>query len=166
MATKLISTDLRLDEDDSYLSSSSSSFSLGNNSLTQITADVECSNTDNQNNTSHNFSTNIDDWEICKILGEGAVLLHPFVLGELLLNGLPKHGPFSQESLEEYAPAPVASSLEVASFIQWAKLAGTGIGYVDSHLLVSARLLPHGTIMTLDNDLRAQAERFEMAYEA
>lgn len=99
-------------------------------------------------------------------LGEVAVLLHPFVLGELLLNGLPKRGPFSQESLEEYAIAPVASSLEVASFIQWAKLAGTGVGYVDSHLLVSARLLPSGTIMTLDNDLKAQAERFDVAYKA
>lgn len=98
------------------------------------------------------------------ILGEGSVLLHPFVLGELLLNGLPKRGPFSVESLEEYSQAPVASAVEVASFIQWAKLAGTGVGYVDAHLLVSARLLPKGSIMTLDNDLQDQAERFDLAY--
>lgn len=99
-----------------------------------------------------------------EILGEGAIVLHPFVLGELLLNGLPKRGPFSVASLEEYARAPVASPVEVASFIQWARLAGTGVGYVDAHLLVSARLLPKGSIMTLDNDLAKQAERFGIAY--
>jgi predicted nucleic acid-binding protein len=98
------------------------------------------------------------------VLGEGTVLLHPYVLGELLLNGLPKHGPFSVDSLEEYGQAPVASPAEVANFILWGKLAGTGIGYVDSHLLVSARLLAKGRIMTLDNDLHAQAKRFDVAY--
>lgn len=101
-----------------------------------------------------------------EVLGEGAVLLHPFVLGELLLNGLPKRGPFSATSLEEYAQVPVASPLEVASFIQWAGLAGTGVGYVDAHLLVATRLFPKGRIMTLDKDLRAQAERFGLAYTA
>lgn len=99
-----------------------------------------------------------------EVLGEGTILLHPYVLGELLLNGLPKRGPFSIASLEEYAQVPVASPVEVASFIQWGKLAGTGVGYVDAHLLVSTRLLPKGSIMTLDNNLYAQAERFNLAY--
>jgi predicted nucleic acid-binding protein len=99
-----------------------------------------------------------------EVLGEGIILLHPYVFGELLLSGLPKRGPFSVESLEEYAQVPVASPVEVASFIQWGKLAGTGVGYVDAHLLVSTRLLPKGSIMTLDNDLHAQAERFNLAY--
>lgn len=100
------------------------------------------------------------------VLGEGAVVLHPFVLGELLLSGLPKHGPFSVESFEAYRKVQIASPVEVANFIQWGRLAGTGVGYVDAHLLVAARLLPHGSIMTLDNDLRAQAERFGLAYRA
>lgn len=98
------------------------------------------------------------------VLGEGAILLHPFVLGELLLNGLPQTGPFSLATFEEYSQVPVASSAEVASFIQWARLAGTGLGYVDAHLLVAARLLPSGSIMTLDHDLLDQARRFDLAY--
>ena len=98
------------------------------------------------------------------VLGEGLVLLHPFVIGELLLGGLPKRGPFSVESLEEYAKVPVASTVEVASFIQWAKLAGMGVGYIDVHLLVAARLLPKSSIMTLDWNLHTQAERFDCAY--
>lgn len=99
-----------------------------------------------------------------EILGEGIILLHPYVLGELLLNGLPKRGPFSVESFDQFTQVPVASPVEVASFIQWGKLSGTGVGYVDAHLLVSARLLPKGSIMTLDTDLHSQAERFDLAY--
>lgn len=103
------------------------------------------------------------DSPLDEILGSGAELLHPFVYGELLLNGLPKRGEFA-ERLQSLKPAPVAAPSDVAAFIVWANLAGTGIGYVDACLLVSARLLPNGAIMTLDNDLRAQAERFDLAY--
>lgn len=99
-----------------------------------------------------------------RLLGEARIVLHPFVLGELLLNGLPKRGGFSVDAFAKYAVAPVASVTEVAAFIGWAKLAGTGVGYVDTHLLVSAKMLADGQIMTSDNDLHTQAERFDLAY--
>lgn len=104
-------------------------------------------------------STPLDD-----VLGQAEIVMHPFVLGELLLNGLPKRGGFSVEAFAKYAGAPMASPTEVATFIQWGKLAGTGLGYVDAHLLVSARLLPNGSIMTQDNDLQTQAVRFDLAF--
>ncbi len=97
------------------------------------------------------------------ILGSGSELLHPFVYGELLLNGLPTRGSFA-ERLLGLRPAPVAAPSDVAAFILWAKLAGTGVGYVDAHLLVSAKLLAGGTIMTNDNSLAEQAGRLGMAY--
>jgi hypothetical protein len=90
-------------------------------------------------------------------------MLHPFVHGELLLNGLPMESEFARQ-LARVNTAPVAPAGEVAAFILWAKLAGTGIGYVDTHLLVSARLIPHGQIMTKDKNLMAQSERFDVAY--
>ncbi|MEO7383406.1 MAG: PIN domain-containing protein [Novosphingobium sp.] len=99
-----------------------------------------------------------------EILGQAEVAMHPFVLGELLLNGLPKKGGFSVEAFSKYAEAPLASPREVATFIQWGKLAGTGLGYVDANLLVSARLMRGGSIMTLDNDLRDQADRFGLKF--
>lgn len=99
------------------------------------------------------------------ILGSGEEMLHPFVYGELLLNGLPRQGRFA-EKLLALKSAPFAAPADVAAFIAWAKLAGTGIGYVDAHLLASARLLPHATTMTNDKGLRAQAARFDLAYSA
>ena len=96
------------------------------------------------------------------ILGSGLEMLHPFVFGELLLNGMPRKGDIA-DRLEELQPAPVASPADVAAFIQWAKLAGTGMGYVDTHLLVSARIT-NAQILTTDSSLRAQARRFDLAY--
>jgi predicted nucleic acid-binding protein len=102
------------------------------------------------------------DSPLDEILGSGHELLHPFVYGELLLNGLPKRGAFA-ERLQGLKPAPLAPSADVAAFIVWAKLAGTGVGYVDTHLLVSAKLCA-GLVMTKDGNLLTQADRLSVAY--
>jgi predicted nucleic acid-binding protein len=91
-------------------------------------------------------------------------LLHPFVYGELLLGGLSGHEEHLIE-LRDLRQAPVAETDEVADFIDWAELAGTGIGYVDTHLLISARMVRNGRLLTLDKRLNAQAERLGVAYQ-
>jgi predicted nucleic acid-binding protein len=91
-------------------------------------------------------------------------LLHPFVLGELLLGGLPRDGK-EWAQLNALSHAPVADPSEVNAFITWAKLTGTGIGYVDTHLLVAAKMVPNGKVLTRDNKLLAQAERLGVAYQ-
>ena len=102
------------------------------------------------------------DSPLDEILGSGIELLHPFVYGELLLNGLPKRGAFAGR-LDALKPAPVAAPADVAAFIIWAKLTGTGVGYVDTHLLVSAKLCA-GSVMTNDGNLSIQAKRLGVAY--
>jgi predicted nucleic acid-binding protein len=66
---------------------------------------------------------------------DGAVLVHPFVLGELVLGGLPAR----EEAL--FARLPSATTLaheEVLEFVRRRRLARRGIGWIDAHLLASA----------------------------
>ena len=100
---------------------------------------------------------------LADILGTRQEALHPFVFGELLLNGLPRKGGLNADLLK-LRTVPVASPAEVAAFIGWAELTGTGVGYVDAHLLVSAKMLPGGRLLTEDLKLRAQAERLGLAF--
>jgi hypothetical protein len=48
---------------------------------------------------------------------------------------------------------------EVLRFVEVHKLFGIGIGYIDAHLLVSARLVPDTTIWTRDKRLESAAAR-------
>jgi predicted nucleic acid-binding protein len=97
------------------------------------------------------------------VLNDGIARLHPFVMGELMLGGLPRNGGVAS-GLNGVPAAPVASIEEVAALIAWANLAGTGVGYVDAHLLVSTRLIAQGRLLTFDKSLHAQALRLGVAY--
>ncbi|MEO7635159.1 MAG: VapC toxin family PIN domain ribonuclease [Sphingomicrobium sp.] len=105
------------------------------------------------------------DTPLDALIGDAPILLHPFVRGELLLHGLPKKGAV-RETMDELPPAPVGSPEEASAFIEWAKLAGTGIDYVDTHLLLSARLFDQGSLLTRDKKLLAQATRLGVAFTA
>ena len=103
------------------------------------------------------------DKQLVDLLDENAVMLHPFILGELLLGGMPADGE-AATALRIIPQAPIATAEETAKFITRAMLAGTGIGYVDTHLLVSARLLGSGRVHTRDKNLQEQATRLGVAY--
>lgn len=98
------------------------------------------------------------------LIADEEVLLHPFVLGELLLSGIPTKGEVVQ-TLRELAAAPVGSPDEANAFIEWAELAGTGVGFVDSHLLLSARLVATGSVLTRDKNLQTQAKRLNISHD-
>lgn len=90
-------------------------------------------------------------------------LVHPYTIGEIAL------GSFSErsgtlEAMKRLPAAPVARHEEVLKLIDQCCLFGTGVGYVDSHLLASARLVPAGQLWTRDKRLHEQAERLGMAY--
>jgi len=66
---------------------------------------------------------------------DGAVLVHPFVLGELVLGGLSAR----EEGLFARLPqATVLAHDEVLDFVKRRRLARCGIGWIDAHLLASA----------------------------
>lgn len=85
------------------------------------------------------------------------VWCHPFVIGELACGRLSKRGRIL-ELLEALPGSPVADQPEVLTFIDRWDLAGSGIGWVNAHLLASAMLGGIG-IWTLDRNLSAVAGR-------
>ena len=99
------------------------------------------------------------------IIAAEPVGLHPYVWGELLLGGVPPRGEIADQ-FDILPRPPLASASEASAFIAWASLVGTGIGYVDAHLLISAKLLGNGQVLTRDKKLRAQAVRLGVGYEA
>lgn len=96
------------------------------------------------------------------LLNEYEVVIHPYVLGELVCGnfknrkeiiGLLKALPFINNVSDE----------EYYSFVESHKLFGLGLGFVDIHLLASS-LVAGCSIYTRDKLLFSFAESFEMAY--
>jgi len=101
------------------------------------------------------------DDRLAGLLENGMVLVHPHVIGELAL-GQPRQRD-SLADLAELRFANVASDEEVLHLIEQESLFGSGIGYVDAHLLAATRLTPGATFWTRDRRLAAAAEKLSLA---
>jgi predicted nucleic acid-binding protein len=93
---------------------------------------------------------------LASLLQDGEVLIHPWVIGELACGNLRNRSQVL-ELLQGLPAATVASDAEVLLLIEREQLMGRGIGYVDAHLLASARL-SHCRLWTQDRRLAAVAE--------
>lgn len=72
-----------------------------------------------------------------RLLGDGDVLRHDLVHGELLVGDIGAR----RAMLEAYAVIPSARAIrhaEVVELVQARRLAGRGIGWIDAHLLACA----------------------------
>ena len=94
------------------------------------------------------------------LLDDGLVLVHPFVLGELAL-GRMKRRVEVLGLLDEMPRAEAANHEEALEFVDRHGLAGSGVGWVDVHLLVSAALTG-ASLWTLDRRLAAAAGRLAL----
>lgn len=92
------------------------------------------------------------------LLDKGAVVMHPFVIGELALGGLRQRDAIL-EALNDMPSAEVASIEETLMFVNRNALYGLGIGYIDAHLLASVHLMPATLIWTRDKRLQGAADR-------
>jgi predicted nucleic acid-binding protein len=101
------------------------------------------------------------DARLKKLLEAGQVAIHPFVVGELALGNL-RQRDIVLASLRDLPHAVSAGNEEVFDFIERQALAGTGIGWVDAHLLASARLTS-ASLWTRDKRLRALAIQLGLA---
>jgi predicted nucleic acid-binding protein len=102
------------------------------------------------------------DATLARLLGDGRVIAHPFVVGELALGSL-RQRELILTALQDLPQAVVASDIEVLRFINQQALYGLGIGYVDAHLLASVRLTAGGSLWTRDKRLQSVADRLGVA---
>lgn len=105
------------------------------------------------------------DEALAQLLGNRAVLAHPFVIGELALGHLRQRSSVLR-AFFRLPHAIVARNDEVLHFIDRHDLSGRGIGYVDAHLLVAVCLTTDAALWTRDRRLRAAAERLSVAARA
>lgn len=110
----------------------------------------------------HRFDEHLDG-----LLAGESVMMHDFVLGEIAMGSLRNR----REQLAIFADlhrVPTAADHEVRTLVESAKLHGTGLSYIDAHLLTASRASPESArvrLWTRDNRLREHAERLDIAYE-
>lgn len=90
------------------------------------------------------------------------IVLHPFVIGELAMGSMPRYDAVLA-SLNDLQQIEIARPDDVLYLIRQHRLMGTGIGYVDAHLLASTRLEPGTKFWTRDKRLRRAAEGMGLA---
>ena len=101
------------------------------------------------------------DPKLCDLLEQGLAVAHPFVIGELALGHLRKRAEVLS-LIRELPKAPQLSHEEVMRFVEVHGLAGTGVGWIDVHLLASARLAG-GQLWTRDRALGTVAARLGLS---
>lgn len=89
---------------------------------------------------------------LSSLLEDGAVLTHPFVIGELACGALRNRRRILSD-LAELPQANTASDDEVLQLVERRSLWGKGIGWIDCHL-IGAAILSDCTLWTLDAALQ------------
>ena len=102
------------------------------------------------------------DLELERLLNNGEVMCHPFIVGELACGNLGNR----HEILSLMHRLPLATQAkheEVLQFIEQKHLMGMGLGYIDVHLSASAVLT--GVLMwTYDRRLNQASEELGIKY--
>ena len=96
------------------------------------------------------------------LLDRAGVLMHPFIVGELALGRLDDRE-LILGLLDNLPQAIVADHREVLDIVDRHRLPGTGIGYVDAHLVAATFLTPDARLWTRDRRLNAVCSRLGIA---
>jgi predicted nucleic acid-binding protein len=103
------------------------------------------------------------DPRLVGLLEDSRVTTHDFVMGELACGAL-KHRSVVLNLLAALPKVGLTTHDEVLEFVSRHALAGTGIGWVDAHLLASA-LVAGESLWTADRALATAARRVGVASE-
>lgn len=106
---------------------------------------------------------NTGDQNLRALLDSEQVVIHPFVVGEIMLGRVRRRGTVLN-LLWRLPRIDVVTDHEVVRFIDDHRLFGIGVGYVDVHLLAVTRMTPDTALWTRDERVRAAAERLGLAW--
>jgi len=98
---------------------------------------------------------------LAALLENGDVVCHPFVIGELAMGNL-RPGSEVPALLAELPWPLLCEHDEALAFVRTHSLGGSGLGWVDVHLLCSTAL-SHCRFWTLDRRLDAVAARLDLS---
>ena len=96
--------------------------------------------------------------DLQKLLEQGRIVMHPFVIAELALGSLRERAR-TLALLDLLPQLQVAQMNEVRLTIEARRLHNLGIGLVDAHLIASIFISPSTLLWTRDKRLRKGAER-------
>ncbi|SEB26371.1 type II toxin-antitoxin system VapC family toxin [Variovorax sp. YR216] len=102
------------------------------------------------------------DAELQRLLEDGEVLMHPYIVAEIALGSLNQRKQ-TVDALQALPEIPLASHGEVMAFLDNERLFGMGIGYVDLHLLAATRLAVDCRLWTRDRRLLQVAFKLDLA---
>ena len=99
---------------------------------------------------------------LVRLLEDGVVLGHPWIVGELALGHLAKRHEVIR-LLGSLPQATVATEEEIMTLIDRHRLYGLGIGYVDAQLLAATQLTEDAALWTGDRRLAVAASHLGCA---
>ena len=103
------------------------------------------------------------DQNLIRLLGQGLVASHPFIIGELACGGIKnRHEIISL--LTDLPSTEILDHSDIMEFIENRKIMNKGIGYIDVHLLGSA-LVSDTPLWTFDKALRKVAIQLSIEYD-
>lgn len=99
---------------------------------------------------------------LAELLAAAEVVVHPFVHGEIALGHLGRRRAQILRDLAILPRASVVADDDVIQMVEAHRLAGSGIGWVDAHL-VAAALHARAPLWTLDRGLSRVAARLRVS---
>ena len=100
--------------------------------------------------------------ELESLLLDTEVASHPFIIGELACGGI-KNRKEILSLIQALPSTPVVTDEEFMYFLEANKLSNKGIGFVDVHLLASAKM-SRISLWTEDKNLQKAAKRLKLSY--
>jgi len=100
--------------------------------------------------------------DLVALLENAEVCVHPMIIGELALGSL-RDRSVILSLLGDLPGIPIATHAEVLQLIESHALYGTGLSFIDAHLLAALRLSSTAKLWTRDRRLESAAKRLGVA---